>query len=407
MTKYVPTRAGAHVLRACAAAMIASIPWLTPAHAASGYAFTSLADSSGAIGTIIGRPAINDAQQVAFAGRFDDFVVGLFTAAPSVAVITRATGVASGPYQSFGDPDIRRDGTLALGASLRDGTGAGVFTGAFATGGLNRLTDSAAAGYTGLGANVAINASGVMTYFADSPTIGGIYAGSASPVPLVAGAAGPLATFRLTPHLNDAGTVVFAATTDLGERGVFAVNASGGPLITIADSSGMLNVFNDAPVVNNAGFVVFSATFDAGGTGLFMRRADGTGNITTLVDSNGPLTDSLADFTINDAGQIAYIGSFDAGGSALFSGPDLASDAVIRTGDALFGSTVTALSIGRHGLNNKGDIAFNYTLANGLRGVGIAGAVPEPASWLMLISGVLMLLCRSRRHCTRPGARLV
>ena len=47
--------------------------------------------------------------------------------------------------------------------------------------------------------------------------------------------------------------------------------------------------------------------------------------------------------SINDAGAVAFFATLDAGGSGIFTGPDPTTDVVIRTGDLLFGATVTAL----------------------------------------------------------------
>ena len=47
----------------------------------------------------------------------------------------------------------------------------------------------------------------------------------------------------------------------------------------------------------------------------------------------------------------------------------LANDKVIATGDNLFGSTVTALSMDRESMNDKCQIAFWARLANGTEGI--------------------------------------
>jgi hypothetical protein len=70
---------------------------------------------------------------------------------------------------------------------------------------------------------------------------------------------------------------------------------------------------------------------------------------------------------------------------------------VIGTGDALNGSTVTDLALGASGLNDDGDIAFNYTLASGTTGVAVASLIPEPGSALLLVAAGGTLLSRRRR----------
>ena len=52
-------------------------------------------------------------------------------------------------------------------------------------------------------------------------------------------------------------------------------------------------------------------------------------------------------------------------------------DRVILEGDPLFGSTLSDIQFFRNGFNNRGQIAFRYSLANGLAGIAVATAVPQ------------------------------
>src|SRR5690606_5770067 len=93
---------------------------------------------------------------------------------------------------------------------------------------------------------------------------------------------------------------------------------------------------------------------------------------------------TLGGAAINDVGTVAFIAGLDAGGSGIFTGPDPVGDKVIQTGDPLFGSTLSFLTsaIDPEALNNNGDIAFRYGLANGVQGVAVAvkdGAGADPA----------------------------
>ena len=45
---------------------------------------------------------------------------------------------------------------------------------------------------------------------------------------------------------------------------------------------------------------------------------------------------------------------------------------VLRSGDPLFGSTVTALSVGRFALNDHLQLVFEYELADGRSGIAVA-----------------------------------
>jgi PEP-CTERM motif len=124
---------------------------------------------------------------------------------------------------------------------------------------------------------------------------------------------------------------------------------------------------------------------------------------TTVADNSGRFRSwgmlgfgHVAGPSINSAGTVAFFAFLDAGGSGIFTGDDPLTDTVIRTGDALFGSTVTDLSFFR-GLNDNGDITFRYHLADGRTGVAVA-VVPEPASWALSGLGGLGILVRRRRR---------
>ena len=46
--------------------------------------------------------------------------------------------------------------------------------------------------------------------------------------------------------------------------------------------------------------------------------------------------------------------------------------AVLQSGDSLFGSTVTAVSVGRFAFNDHLRLAFEYELADGRSGIAVA-----------------------------------
>jgi hypothetical protein len=79
----------------------------------------------------------------------------------------------------------------------------------------------------------------------------------------------------------------------------------------------------------------------------------------------------------------------------IFIGPN--AEKVIASGDALFGSTVFALvmsndlSLTSHSLNDAGQIAFRYVLANGRSGIALATPIPEPSAAALLLIGALFL----------------
>ena len=151
--------------------------------------------------------------------------------------------------------------------------------------------------------------------------------------------------------------------------------------------------------INDAGTVAFVASLDAGGNGVFIGANPATG---TIANSGGAFA-VLGTPSINGAGTVAFSASLDAGGGGIFTGPDPEEDRVIAVGDLLFGSTVAALTFRSAGLNEAGDVAFSYQLANGRRGIAVA-VVPEPAAAAgCAAAGVALFALQALRAACRAG----
>ncbi|MCI0457311.1 MAG: PEP-CTERM sorting domain-containing protein, partial [Gemmataceae bacterium] len=196
------------------------------------------------------------------------------------------------------------------------------------------------------------------------------------------------------PSLNAGGTVAFLAELDAGGQGIFT--GSGGPITTIADTTGPFGFFGN-PALNAGGTVAFIAFPDAGGQGIFTGSG---GPTTTIADTTGPFS-SFSEPALNAGGTVAFGAFLDAGGTGIFTGPNPATDAVIRTGDPLFGATVRVLVFSRDRLNDSGQVAFSYSLNNGVSGIAVATpqpaqVIPEPASLLLSLLGAGLLWWRRR-----------
>ncbi len=237
--------------------------------------------------------------------------------------------------------------------------------------------------------------------------------------------------FLGSPSMNDWGTVAFFAFRKDFSEAVFTGN--GGPLTIVADTANAtFSGFGNA-AINNYGQLAFSATREDGSQGVFIaarvedQAADDAKpkrlwTIRAVTDPQSPLfTDPLAEFgdpVINEAGLVADVGFFsdhpeiftgntrrvtartDPDGSLFISSEhpsvnnrgvvaffanelsgrdgvfvELSGGAspigVIETGDALFGSIVTGLDLGRFALNDRDQLAFHYDLQDGRSGVAI------------------------------------
>lgn len=226
------------------------------------------------------------------------------------------------------------------------------------------------------------------------------------------------------PVLNESGQVAFDATLDntsggsSDDTGIF--RGAGGAIDTIVregdgvpDGVGSFSDFLNEFAINGAGKVVFSAAL-AGAVppadrGIY--RGDDSTLPLPVVRGGDAAPDgdgiflSLNTPALNDAGQVAFsaiVGEDIRGGEtdvAVFlfdEGMGLLT--VARSGEAFLGSTITALSFHPgdppseegSGLNDQGQVAYSFILADGRQGIAVR-TIPEPSSQTLLAFGVLSL----------------
>jgi hypothetical protein len=198
------------------------------------------------------------------------------------------------------------------------------------------------------------------------------------------------------PSISNAGSVAWYAGRPTGENTYMRGNGDG-PFETVY-TAGQFGIgsLDDSPVVDSSGTLAFMS-HTASGQAIFL--GDG-GPPITFADTAGPFR-SFAGYqgydspALNDRGTVVFYAELDDGRAGIFVGPDAAEDAVIRTGDALFGSVVTNLRYFK-ALSDNDDIAFNYTLENGLTGIAVT-RVPEPSGAAIALVGALSVLSRRRR----------
>ncbi|HPG24611.1 MAG: hypothetical protein H6748_04055 [Spirochaetaceae bacterium] len=346
----------------------------------------NLVDSTGALHSFT-PPSLNDAGFAAFRASMVTGGTGIF-AANGLGYYDVADSL--GPYSSFLSQVEINDGSVVLfGAFLDVGGGAsGIYVGPDPI--ADRIVDKSPP-YLGLGL-YAISDSGTAVFWASRDTGEfGIYEGNGS---VVVDDTGPFASFGTWPAINVLDQVAFRATTDAGDLGIFV-----GPQVTadrLVDTTGPFAGFGEPLSINDLGTVVFQGTLDTGVTGIFL----GPDPLTdTIADSSGPFA-GFSNPAVNDQGHVVFTATLDAGGSGLFSGPDPVLDRVIATGDPLFGSTVLAVGFFPGGLNDLGQVAFYYYLADGREGIALT-TVPEPSMSVALAASIVVLAATIGRRGRR------
>ena len=353
-------------MRRFACILVASLALGAGSAFALDYSFRNVADTDGAYTNFGGAPVINDDGDVAFVASLGTGVQGIFSGPfPGTDTVVDDEGAFDSPIDS---PSINAEGTIAFRAWL-DPTpedilgGRGIFTGADPE--LDLVADDNGVEFGDFD-TPSIADDGTVAFAAILPNGDfGIYSGGDPVADLVADTSGPYANPMFAAAINDEGTVAFYAALDSGAGGIFTGDD---PLNdTVATSAGPYAAF-DIPAINDAGTVIFLATLDAGGKGIYRGPSPIDDKV---VDIAGPYADFDA-WSINAAGTVVFSASLDAGTVGLFTGPDPVADKVVAEGDPLFGSTVAFVSLLTENLNDNGEIAFSYVLADGLRGVAVA-----------------------------------
>lgn len=215
--------------------------------------------------------------------------------------------------------------------------------------------------------------------------------------------------------LNDHGTVVFGRYGVLASTPSSLISGNGGPLTTVVSDDGPLTLgaFNTYPAINETGVIAFFARDDASQRrGVYVHQ-----NGQTRLAVSGAAYESLAGLTINNGGELAFHATATALRSrGIFTGPDPVADAVIKGGDSLFGSTVALIGLGATGqitnqvyFNDRGQVVFDYMLANGEYGLAVATPVQAAGPPPVLTSGSVLNAASFARageadHAIAPGS---
>ena len=286
---------------------------------------------------------------------------------------------------------INSAGTVAFFGQL-DAGGSGIFT---SSGGPTTSVALTSEGFTGFGGAPKINDAGRVIFGA---TLGGgntgiFLRGGGQAAATVALTSGPMFGTLVDGTINSLGTVAFSAVLDSGSRGVFTGN--GGPVATIAIADFPSRMGSS---INDQGMVVFAAGSNPSvGTSILL--GDG-GSVTTFASISGPLNGFGIFPVINNNGTIAFLGGIDDGRVGLFTGPDPVTNKVIASNEIRFGSMRVGVipaetqNPGAIDINDSGQIAFHYELADGRQGIAVATPTPEPTVTALILIGVVRLFHR-------------
>ena len=159
--------------------------------------------------------------------------------------------------------------------------------------------------------------------------------------------------------INNAGTLAFFAIgSDGASFGIFTgTGATPTPVITHEKFSQL----GQGVAISDAGAVAFVGTpVDGTGEGIFV-GVKGKLRKVAGVDG-GPFAGfgfdaGFVSIGIDDGGNVAFPARLAAGGAGIYTGP-AATDRIIGTGDAFFGSTVTELRFSTQAMDAGGNIAF-------------------------------------------------
>jgi hypothetical protein len=358
------------------AAAVGLLPCLATSARAVDYTLTVIADSNGAVDGDATRaykdfpckPAIGNTGEVVFYATYD--VYSFIDVRASDATTNRLVATSqAGAFSTFYyDPSINNNGRVAF-CGYSSTVTAGIFStdGASVTVIASNATNFGA--YTTF-ASPSINDSGMVAFKGtpkSSSGLGpaGVFVGDGGPITVIANLNNGFTSFNGKPAINNSGNVAFLGIGSAG--GLYMGN--GGPLTTIANIVGAPYAGFTEPSYNDLGFVGFIADYDvlADGDGVFKSNGTDTTTVVTHVDS--PYSDFTNQVAINNCGHVVFRANLAGGGFGLFRGPNATTDKVIKTGDALLGSTVTGIEMQAEGLNDADQVACYVTLANGVKAI--------------------------------------
>jgi hypothetical protein len=339
----------------------------------SDFRFVNVADSTQGFTAFSTFPAINNDGAVAFQARGPALTdEGVFRWQDGT-LRTIAKHTVGGPTLFGIDPVINAAGTVAFEANLSTGARA-IFTSDGVT--TKTIVNTIDQGLIGrfLG-SPSIDRFGTVAFFGvrNGFISQAVFTGNGGALtPVVDTIDSNFAGFQ-NVAINASGKIVFAADNNDGSVGLFVIDKDDPlkqPSLIVDTNNPDFGGFGD-PVINKHGTIADDAFRNDGNAEILSGDRHG---VTARTDIAGATFIQFEHPSINDSDAVAFFAFKADGGSGVFIELTGAASPipVIQTGDALFGSTVTEVDLGRFALNNKFQLAFQYTLADGRSGVAIA-----------------------------------
>ena len=345
--------------------------------------FVNVADSTQGLSIFSQFPAINNRGAVAFVATQSGGEQKVFKwDRRDLRPIASTDG---SNFTFFADDVVLNDaGLVAFHASLNTGGRAtGIFTSdGFAT---KTIVDSTVQGLSGLGfGSPSINAAGTVAFFAPRNGLRSsiIFTGDGGALtPVLDTLSSNFGAFG-NVAINASGEIVFRGILKDRNEGIFIITPNrdeprdglpAGPasVTDVVDTNNNPDFFGFGdPVINDAGL---AADFAGVALGAEILSGDGKG-ITARTDPSSTFFAEFEHPSINNRGAVAFsvIEANGAQGIFVELTGGASPVAVLQSGDPLFGSTVTAVSVGRFAFNDHFRLAFGYELADGRSGIAVA-----------------------------------
>ncbi len=387
----------------CALLVATSLALVSPGAAAT-YRFTKIADASGYISRNFHYAAINSSGAVAFTESANGIIkiVNLADGGRIVALDHQNAPPGFGWMSDY--VSINDSGSVAYAKSTGPAQWPNPAPGAiFVRNGEQLITvaENSSGPFSGIDDRPSINNSGLVSFrgtLRDGQN--GIFRYDGGSIATIIESADTFTRFGHT-FIDDEGTVAFRALFAT-ERGFYS--GDGGMVAPIATiSHGIRGLIRDHYSINAHGVVAFvleNASYDVG---IYIAK---DGVLTPIAHTSGPFSwfgsseEGLGYNTspaINSRGGVAFLAGLHRGAIGIYSGGDPVAQKVIETGDQLFGSVVETLNF--HGaLNDRGQVAFTYSLANDIEGLAVATPVPEPATGVLMTVALALAMIGNRHR---------